>query len=34
MKNLNELEKALENKIPLVWYDTSVIENKQYKINH
>jgi hypothetical protein len=33
MRNLNELKKAIENKIPLVWYDTNSIEGKHYKVN-
>jgi hypothetical protein len=34
MRNLNELKKAIENKIPLVWNDPDPIEEADYNITY
>jgi hypothetical protein len=34
MRNLNELKKAIENKIPLVWNDPDPIEGADYTITY
>jgi hypothetical protein len=34
MRNLNELKKAIENKIPLVWNDPDPIEGANYNITY
>jgi hypothetical protein len=34
MRNLNELKKAIENKIPLVWNDPDPISGNDYTITY
>jgi hypothetical protein len=34
MRNLNELKKAIENKIPLVWNDPDPIKGADYTITY